>query len=60
MKTSELIKKLQQSLEENGDLEVKCELYSTNKWYSESENLKSLNGKLGKFYNNKNYIIIRV
>ena len=43
MKTSELIYKLQQSLEILGDLEVKV---SANKWYSEKEYSKDIRGRL--------------
>ena len=46
MKTSELIYKLQKSLEELGDLEVKVLLDSTNKWYSEKESSKDIKGRL--------------
>ena len=46
MKTLELINKLQKSLEELGDLEVKVLLDSTNKWYSEKESSKDIRGKL--------------
>lgn len=46
MKTSELINKLQKSLEELGDLEVKVLLDSTNKWYSEKEPSKDIRGRL--------------
>ena len=46
MKTSELINKLQKSLEELGDLEVKVLLDSTNKWYSEKESSKDIRGRL--------------
>ena len=46
MKTSELINKLQQGLEELGDLEVKVLLDSTNKWYSEKESSKDIRGRL--------------
>ena len=46
MKTSELIYKLQQSLEILGDLEVKVLLDSTNKWYSEKESSKDIRGRL--------------
>ena len=46
MKTSELINKLQQGLEELGDLEVKVLLDSTNKWYSEKESSKDIKGRL--------------
>ena len=46
MKTSELINKLQKSLEELGDLEVKVLLDSTNKWYSEKEPSKDIKGRL--------------
>ena len=46
MKTSELINKLQKSLKELGDLEVKILLDSTNKWYSEKESSKDIKGRL--------------
>lgn len=46
MKTSELINKLQKSLEELGDLEVKVLLDSTNNWYSEKESFKDIRGRL--------------
>lgn len=57
MKTSELINKLQQSLKELGDLEVRVLLDSTNKWYSEKEHSKDIEGK---FQNGKNILFIRV
>ena len=59
MKTSELINKLQESLEVLGDLEVKVLLDSTNKWYSEKESSKDIKGRL---YCNekKNTLFIRV
>ena len=57
MKTSELIYKLQQSLKTLGDLEVKVLLDSTNKWYSEKEHSKDIEGK---FQNGKNILFIRV
>lgn len=46
MRISQLIKKLQQGLEELGDLEVKVLLDSTNKWYSEKESSKDIRGRL--------------
>lgn len=59
MKTSELINKLQQSLEILGDLEVKVLLDSTNKWYSEKESSKDIKGR---FYcdEKKKTLFIRV
>ena len=57
MKTSELIKKLQQGLEELGDLEVKVLLDSTNKWYSEKEPSKDIYGRL---YQKDKKLFIRV
>lgn len=57
MKTSELINKLQKSLEELGDLKVRVLLDSTNKWYSEKEHSKDIEGKL---QNEKNTLFIRV
>lgn len=57
MKTSELIKKLQQDLEELGDLEVKVLLESTNKWHLEKEPSKDIEGKL---QNGKDTLFIRV
>ena len=47
MKTSELISKLQKSIELFGDNEIVCELQSSNKWYSEKERPKSIYGHLG-------------
>ena len=47
MKTSELISKLQKSIELFGDNEIVCELLSSNKWYSEKEQTKSIYGHLG-------------
>lgn len=57
MKTSELIHKLQKSLEELGDLEVKILLDSTNKWYSEKESSKDIRGRL---YRDEKTLFIRV
>ena len=57
MKTSELIYKLQQSLEILGDLEVKVLLDSTNKWYSEKESSKDIRGRL---YCDEKTLFIRV
>ena len=57
MKTSELINKLQKSLEELGDLEVKVLLDSTNKWYSEKESSKDIRGRL---YCDEKTLFIRV
>ena len=59
MKTSELIYKLQQSLETLGDLEVKVLLDSTNKWYSEKESSKDIRGRL-YCYDKKKTLFIRV
>jgi hypothetical protein len=47
MKTSELISKLQKSIELFGDNEIVCELQSSNKWYSEKEWSKTIYGHLG-------------
>ena len=46
MKASELIKKLQVIQDKFGDMEVVCDLHSTNKWYSEHQNTKSIYGTL--------------
>ena len=58
MKASELIKKLQKIQNIYGDMEVECDLHSTNKWYSEKENdTKSIYGTLSV---RKNRILILV
>ena len=58
MKTTELINKLQKSLETLGDREIEVLLESTNKWYSEKEKSKKIYGRL--YQDEKNTLFIRV